>query len=112
MARLLTGIKAQCWRVYYNGLTMDADFVEIDVRSLLNEGRSPLPLIMNTISSLQDGQQLRLLTSWEPLPLYDVLCKMGFSHSARKESEELWVVEFSRTGGDSGGETYHPPCVI
>lgn len=91
---------------------MDTEFVEIDVRSLLSEGRSPLPLIMNTISSLQEGQQLRLLTSWEPLPLYDVLCKMGFSHTARMESEDLWVVEFSRTSDGTGDSTYHPPCVI
>lgn len=73
---------------------MEDEYVEIDVRPVLDQGRSPLPLIMNTVHSLKPGQRLRLKTAFEPQPLYEVLSGMGFEHSSRQDGEELWVVDF------------------
>lgn len=74
--------------------TMEDEYVEIDVRPVLDQGRSPLPLIMNTVHSLKPGQRLRLTTAFEPQPLYEVLYGLGFEHRSRQEGEEHWVVEF------------------
>ena len=79
---------------------MQEEFVELDVRDILAEGRSPLPLIMNTVATLEPTQGLRLLTAWEPSPLYEMLGNMGFEHQARQDSEELWTIDFTRDGAD------------
>ena len=93
---------------------MQENVVELDVRTLLSEGRSPLPLIINTVQSLQGGQDLRLLTAWEPVPLYEVLGNLGFAHQSRQESEDLWVIDFTRTDGSANndGLGYEPPCIL
>lgn len=84
---------------------MQEDYLEIDARPLLEQGRSPLPLIMNTVGSLKPGQRLRLLSSWEPAPLYEVMRGLGFERATRQESDELWVVEFARApGGENRSE--------
>lgn len=91
---------------------MQENVVELDVRDLLEEGRSPLPLIVNTVESLEDGQKLRLLTSWEPVPLYEMLGNLGFDHASRQESEDLWVVDFTRTSQGKANGGYSPPCIL
>lgn len=92
--------------------TMQDDVVELDVRALLDQGRSPLPLILNTAHTIEPGQTLRLVTSWEPLPLYDVLGQLGFSHSAEQKSDELWVIDFVRGEGGSTPRGFNPPCIL
>ncbi|MDQ8202225.1 DUF2249 domain-containing protein [Pelagicoccus sp. SDUM812003] len=91
---------------------MKEEFVEIDVRETLAEGRSPLPLILNTIESLQDNQSLRLLTTWEPIPLYEMLGNLGFEHSSEQKSEELWIIDFAKTSEGSGRSDFEPPCIL
>lgn len=91
---------------------MSDDIVEIDVRPLLEQGRSPLPLIMNTAGSMQPGERFRLLTSWEPLPLYDVLGRLGFEHTVEQKGEELWIIDFARTGDSKAPPNSNPPCIL
>jgi len=91
---------------------MKSETVELDVRDLLAEGRSPLPLILNTVGSLKPKQSLRLITAWEPSPLYGVLGSLGFSHEAKQESEELWVVDFKKSSASQQSGQYEPPCII
>ena len=91
---------------------MKSENVELDVRDLLAEGRSPLPLILNTVGSLKPNQSLRLVTAWEPSPLYDVLAGLGFSHHAKQESDEMWIIDFRKTNASQGNGHYEPPCII
>ena len=91
---------------------MKSEAIEIDVRDLLAEGRSPLPLILNTVGSLKPDQHLRLVTAWEPAPLYEMLGRLGFSHNAVQQSEDLWTIEFRKEGNGTGGEVGQPPCLF
>ncbi|MBU6421210.1 MAG: DUF2249 domain-containing protein [Gammaproteobacteria bacterium] len=67
----------------------------LDVREELRKGGEPLPLILGAVEVLKPGQSLRLLTTFEPLPLYAVLARKGFAHSARHLGEGDWEVLFT-----------------
>ena len=44
--------------------------------------------------SFEAGQTLRLLTTFEPIPLYAVLGQKGFSHVASRHGEGDWEILF------------------
>lgn len=67
----------------------------LDVREELRNGGEPLPRIMQTLRNLAPDQPLRLLATFEPLPLYAVLSKKGFGHSSKRVGEGDWEVLFT-----------------
>lgn len=72
--------------------------IELDVRPLLRRGEEPFHAIMDAARSLPDGHALRLRTTFEPIPLYGVLGRLGFDHWARQLGPEEWEVLFCRSG--------------
>lgn len=68
--------------------TDDADRT-LDVREI--EG-APFQDIIDALESLEDGQRLRLVAGFEPVPLYDVLEGRGFSHESEQRAEDEWHV--------------------
>ncbi len=70
---------------------------ELDVRPILNTGGEPFTVIMDTVRGLGSGQALRLLATFEPVPLYGVLAKKGFGHAAREIGGGDWEVLFTPT---------------
>ncbi|MGH7105490.1 MAG: DUF2249 domain-containing protein [Acetobacteraceae bacterium] len=66
----------------------------VDVREELRRGGEPLPRILQAVKTLAPGQALRLLATFEPLPLYAVLGRNGFGHSATRHGEGDWEVLF------------------
>lgn len=66
----------------------------VDVREELRRGGEPLPRILQAVKTLAPGQPLRLLATFEPLPLYAVLGRKGFGHSATRHGEGDWEVLF------------------
>jgi len=67
----------------------------LDVREDLRSGKEPLPLILQAINTLAPGQPLRLLATFEPLPLYALLCRKGYGHQATRHGEGDWEVLFT-----------------
>jgi len=67
----------------------------LDVREQLHGGGEPLPRIIQAVGGLAPGQALRLLAPFEPLPLYAVLERKGFAHTAVRHGEGDWEVLFS-----------------
>jgi TusA-related sulfurtransferase len=74
---------------------MTTQFIDVDVRPTLRAGGEPFGEIMATIAQLQPGQGLRLLATFEPVPLFHVLGSKGFSHEAREIGGGDWEVLFS-----------------
>ncbi len=72
-----------------------AEPITLDVREELRRGGEPLPRILQAVASLAPGQALRLLVTFEPLPLYAVLGRKGFAHQAHRRGEGDWEVLFS-----------------
>lgn len=79
---------------------VSSDIVQLDVRPLLSEGRDPLKLIMKTIAAMREGQALRLVTDFEPLPLMHLLSAKGFRYSCEPQAEGIYHTYFH--GGKPG----------
>ncbi|MGB3327422.1 MAG: DUF2249 domain-containing protein [Thermomicrobiales bacterium] len=69
---------------------------ELDVRPMLDRGEEPFTIISAAARAIPVGQVLRLLVTFEPLPLYDALAKQGFDHFG-EQRDGTWHVEFLRT---------------
>lgn len=80
----------------------------LDVREDLRRGGEPFPRIMQAVGSLAPGQNLRLLATFEPLPLYAVLGRKGFGHTAVRHGEGDWEVIFSPGGSRPAQPTAAP----
>lgn len=51
---------------------------ELDVRPIIDAGEDPLSLIIKTVKSIQQGEALKIINSFEPTPLLSLLKKQGF----------------------------------
>lgn len=52
--------------------------IDFDVRDLLASGKDPLNLILDKIKIVQPGQVLKIINTFEPVPLIKMLEKQGF----------------------------------
>jgi uncharacterized protein (DUF2249 family) len=65
------------------------DIIELDVRPLISSGKDPLSLITDTIKILKAGQVLKIINSFEPIPLIKLLEKQGFEVYADVINDDL-----------------------
>jgi uncharacterized protein (DUF2249 family) len=72
---------------------------DLDVRPLLAGGEEPFSTIMASAARVPAGAALRLRTSFEPVPLYDVLSRRGFQHDAHQLGPDDWEIVFRRGAG-------------
>jgi uncharacterized protein (DUF2249 family) len=75
-----------------------APVVELDVRDDLRSGREPFGRIMSAVEALKETEVLRIRATFEPLPLFRVLGKRGFSHETASHAPDDWSVWFWRDG--------------
>lgn len=68
----------------------------LDLREELRNGGSPFARIMTAAKAVRNGDSLVLLTPFEPVPLYTVLGKLGFSHTSTPGELGEWEVRFVR----------------
>ncbi len=52
--------------------------VDLDVRPVLAGGTDPFHIIMDSVNNLKEGQVLRIINTFAPMPLVSVLGKKGF----------------------------------
>lgn len=83
--------------------------VELDVREDMRSGREPFSRIMGVVATLGEDEVLRLRTIFEPVPLFGLLAKRGFSHEEARLGADDWCVWFWRSERDpaSGGSEEH-----
>lgn len=74
----------------------ELEFKEIDARVL--EGNF-LPQIMNSAKTLKPNTGLKLIQSFEPLPLINVLEGIGFEYFTEKERDDKYIIYFYKTNG-------------
>ncbi len=63
--------------------------IELDVRTLIASGKDPLNLITSTVKMLKAGQVLKIINSFEPIPLIRLLEKQGFEVYADVINDDL-----------------------
>lgn len=73
--------------------------VLLDVREDIRAGREPFARIMAAVRALAPEQTLVLRAPFEPLPLYRVLGRQGFSHRTECRGPDDWWVWFRREAG-------------
>jgi uncharacterized protein (DUF2249 family) len=74
--------------------------VVLDVRADQRSHKEPFARIMAAIQELGDEQDLVIIDTFEPVPLYTVLGRQGFTHSTTQTGPEEWHVCFRRTASD------------
>ena len=92
---------------------MKLKIITLDVREDLHAGREPFSKIMNTAAEVQVDQSLRLIAPFEPVPLFAVLGRQGFQHTASVNVAGDWEVLFTRqsSGAPPGVESLPPQSV-
>lgn len=70
--------------------------IEVDVRDDLRSGREPFSRIMAAVAALRPEEVLHLRAIFEPVPLFAVMAKRGFTHAVRRHAADDWSVWFWR----------------
>jgi hypothetical protein len=83
------------------------DVIDVDVRDDLRNGREPFSRIMAARSRIPAGGALRLRAIFEPVPLYAVMRKFGFTHHTVPLGPDDWEVWFYAEPPDAGAKA--PP---
>ncbi len=73
-----------------------SDIFELDVRPVLEKNDDPLKLIMEYTRALKPGQVLKIINSFEPAPLMNLLKKQGFESFTEKLHDNLVFTYFYR----------------
>ncbi len=73
------------------------ELVELDARKYLDKGIDPFKAIMNAIKSLQNNQVLKIINTFEPLPIIKVLSERGFDYKVERK-DNLVNTYFSISG--------------
>jgi len=80
---------------------MSSQTVTLDVREDIRKGGEPFSKIMDAVAHLRPDENLLLLAPFEPKPLFGVLAKQGFAHTAREIEGGDWEVIFMRRNCDA-----------
>jgi uncharacterized protein (DUF2249 family) len=86
----------------------EADIVHVDVRDELRAGREPFSLIMDAVRRVPPGGALALRAIFEPVPLYQVMERRGFTHTTTRAAADDWTVWFHPSGDVAPGDTSSP----
>ncbi len=78
---------------------MSSQTVTLDVREEIRRSGEPFSKIMIAVAQLRPDENLLLLAPFEPEPLFGVLAKQGFNHTAREIENGDWEVLFTRSRG-------------
>lgn len=63
--------------------------ITLDVRPLLASGNDPLEMITEKVTALKEGEILKIINTFEPLPLMKLLAKQGFEVYADVVNDNL-----------------------
>lgn len=77
-------------------MSHDETTVVLDVREDLARGHEPLTGIMTAVRALAKNQCLKLISPFEPLPLFVVLKKLGFEHRSKQIAPDHWETLFAK----------------
>ncbi|MFC7019378.1 MULTISPECIES: DUF2249 domain-containing protein [Haloarcula] len=70
-------------------MAADTTVTELDVRAIDGE---PFPEIVSALETLGPEDTLRLVSAFEPVPLYGVLETRGFAHETERVDSDMWRV--------------------
>jgi len=86
---------------------MNQTIITLDVREEFRSGQHPCDKIQNALGQVGDGETLRLLVPFEPVPLFEVARNKGLTHVAKQTPGGDWEVLFSHGEATGGQNTQH-----
>lgn len=86
-----------------DSLATSGQITDLDVRDNIAEGNDPFKIIMAAIKKLPDGEVLRVINIFEPIPLINVLKEKGYDSRVERPEEGVVYTYFKKrkTTGDS-----------
>ena len=82
-------------------LITTTNLIELDVRPILSNGQDPLNKILNTINNANKNSIIKIINSFEPSPLIELLKKQGFEYYIEKISNEQINTYFKNKLGNN-----------
>lgn len=80
---------------------LNPEVIELDVRPMLAQNKDPLKMILQQADKLEKNQVLKLINTFEPVPLIHVLAERGFAHFTESEVPDKIITWFQKNK-DSG----------
>jgi len=71
--------------------------ISFDVRTILAEGNDPLRNIQEKVKALKTGEVLKIINTFEPVPLIKLLEKQGFKTHVDKLDTDIYETYFFKT---------------
>ncbi len=59
-------------------------------------GHEPFARIMAAVQALASDEDLELVVSFEPAPLYEAMAQRGYTHESEQGADEVWRGTFWR----------------
>lgn len=72
---------------------------ELDVRPVIESGKDPFSIITRKIKQMEPGKILKLVNSFEPVPLINILSKQDFEYYVEVINENLVNTYFHKMAG-------------
>ncbi|MBP7949937.1 MAG: DUF2249 domain-containing protein [Verrucomicrobiales bacterium] len=79
-----------------NAIPEEDGMTTLDVREEIRSGGDPFGLIIGTAARLPEAGRLRLITPFEPRPLFRVMALQGWAHRCREIDGGIWETVFFR----------------
>lgn len=89
---------------------MSSEIVTLDVRDDIRRGQEPFSKIMGTVARLRPEETFRLIAPFEPLPLFSVLAKKGYTHTSKQLESGDWEVLFLHGSGPKTESKHDAPA--
>jgi uncharacterized protein (DUF2249 family) len=65
------------------------NIVDLDVRPILDGGTDPFNAIMETLKTLKPEETLRIINTFEPIPLLNILKSKGYQYESERPEEGI-----------------------
>jgi uncharacterized protein (DUF2249 family) len=89
-------------------LNMTQNIITLDVREEFRSGRKPCDKIHSALKEVANGQTLRLLVPFEPVPLFELARNQGLTHDAKQTQGGDWEVLFAHGEETTGPKPPRP----
>lgn len=81
----------------------------LDVRPILAQKQDPIKVILQHIDALSEGETLKLIAPFEPIPLIHMLSAKGYAHEVEQEGGS--VITYFRKDPDSARQQKIPVSI-
>ncbi len=96
-----------------NEITTELDMektniVDLDVRPILDSGVDPFNVIMDGLKTLKEGETLRIINTFEPIPLLNIIKKKGYEYESERPEEGVVHTYLKKVDGPLAEEDTTP----